>query len=266
MKEKILERPRLFFSFVSFLILWISGTAAFSTSPAGSIFLIVIPVIVIIILVLLIFRGDKKYSKVFNQLHYHCLPEAFITEVRILLQTELEKETPKDIDLLHLYLSIGFYAAGKFEKAMETLEKIEVSRHHNDSGFLADYFHCRFLVSLETGRQDTAWDSLVNMREAVTGVKKQRELYRKMYDEDIHMLNVARGDYEGAEEVFKDMFERGQTNYDRSFASYRLGGVYKHLGKDTDAKDAYEYVLAWGNKLYIAGRSAEILGIKGWEP
>jgi tetratricopeptide (TPR) repeat protein len=267
MKEKILEKPKSFFMFVTILIIWTIFAVTFLSSLKGSFFLIIIPAIVIILLVLLLFRGDKKYRKLLDLLHEHCMPTAYIIEARNLLRLEQEKKRPKNEDALRLYLSDGLYAAGKFEKAMKTLEDINISRHRENAGFSSDYYHRRFLISLGMEKEDTAWDSLAKMRETVTYIKNRskRELNTKMYNEDIHIFNAVKGDYKGAEETFREMLERGQTNYERSFASYQLGGVYKHLKKEAEAEDAYKYVLAWGNKLYIAGRSAEILGLNGWE-
>lgn len=221
---------------------------------------------VIIVLLLPMFTKENKYDKLLLLLYHDCYPSDYIREARYLLNLEQTKERSRDENMLEVLLSTGLYAAGKFQEAKEILDSIKIVYHYKNAAFLANYFHRRFLISLEIERYDTSWGYLGKMRKALEDIKnhKSQQMFTRMYNEDMHILNMTQGDYEGAETVFKDMFNRGRTNYERSFASFLLGGLYKRLGREAEAKDAYKYVLMCGNKLYIADKAAEILGPRRW--
>jgi tetratricopeptide (TPR) repeat protein len=243
-----------------FLIVVLNGTRETSHLMG----LIVLSVIIAFIL-LLVFKHNNKYEMVLALLYHFCMPERFITKIQNILTEEERKKRPKDKYRLLLYLAKGYYAAGKFQEAMDTINGIELFYHYKNAGYIAGYFHNKFLISLELERQDIAWGSLVKMREAIINIKKRKfqDQYTRLYTEDIHILNVEKGNYEGAEEMFISMFKRGQTNYECSFASFLLGVVYAHLGNEDDAKFYYKYVVEYGNKLYIADKAAELLRVKG---
>lgn len=212
-------------------------------------------------------RRKNHFGNILALLHHYCHPSYFVTKIHTLLKAEESKAQSKSIVPLRLYLGIGLYACGRFQEAMKTLEGIEFCYHYKNAGFIARYFHFKFLIALEIERQDVAWGSLVNMRQALANIRKRKALriFSTIYNEDMHILNVVRNQCEGAEEVLQGMLARSQSNYERSFASYQLGELYRQLGKEAEAKDAYMDVLAYGNKLYIAGKSAERLGLNGWE-
>lgn len=267
--QRFLKRPRQFFLLNLMIILWtfyIVRAFTVASNLRENIYLIVLLSIPIVLLLLSFFGRDNKYKKLLALLYHYCQPRAYLTEARNLLRLEEEKKKPKDKNKLLFFIANGLYAAGNFQEAMDIINSFDIFYHYKNAVFIANYFHRKFLISLELERQDIAWGSLVKMKEALMNIRKRKSLslFTRVYMEDMHILNVVRGNYTGAEGIFKGMFDNGQSNYERSFASFLLGGVYAQLGNEEKAKYFYEYTVEYGNKLYIAGKAAEILGLKGW--
>ncbi len=209
--------------------------------------------------------GTDKYRKLKELLYRDCSPEVFVKEARTMLREESEKKRPKNMFMLNLYIAEGLYAAGKFQESSDTLVASVPSMQKACAKMEAvRWNHLFFLNCMELGKPDTARKALFGMKQALGELKpgKAAVLYERVYNEDARALAISEGDYEGAEQAFREMHLNALSNYEMVYAAFMRAKIYKHLGKDKQAEEFFGYVVQNGNTLYIADKAAEYLGMK----
>ena len=89
--------------------------------------------------------------------------------------------------------------------------------------------------------------------------KALRTIYYTTYTEKLFLLNMAKGDYGGAEQIFTVQYYREDTMYAKVKAVFTLGRIYLHEGRTKDAESAFQYVIEHGNKLSLVQEAKQRL-------
>ena len=94
--------------------------------------------------------------------------------------------------------------------------------------------------------------ALANLHDSVDALKGDK-LYgmalRQSQIDDIR-LEMVNGHFENAEKTYRNVFDNAKSNFERASAMLRLGETYQHYDRNEEAREAFEYVVAHGNKLY----------------
>ena len=162
-----------------------------------------------------------------------------------------------------LNLSSGYLAIGDLQKTMQIFNS-NLEFKKNRAGILNKvfYFNNSCVYCLQGCDIANAEIMLEHMLEGLNHEKfpkQQYDYYYNRYIEKQYVLNMLKGNYTGAEEVFSIQFNREKTKLGKVTAKYHLGRVYLHLNKLDAAVAAFEYVVSNGNKTYYVGKSLEFL-------
>lgn len=266
MKQATLKH-RLILCLLLIAILWIflivrifTDALNFAFNLAALIFLSACDAAITVYLV----KDSGKYRKLNELLERDCNPEAFVAEIRAAMDREAERKRPGDRQKLSIYLAGGLYAWGRFQEALDALITAEPStRGAYGKADTVRWHHYLLLVCLKLGKPDTAAKAAADLKQALgsMGNGSKARLLRRKYDEDLCLLEMAEGNFEGAEDVFREAFLRAQSNYERVSAAYNRASVYEHLGRDAQAREFYAFVAKNGNGLFITKKAAERLGL-----
>lgn len=265
MNQATLKR-RLIICLIIILILLVFYIVKAATSPSGlasNYFAIALLGVGAAVILAFFNNGSDKYRKLYELLERDCNPEAFMMEAGNVLKQETGRRNPRGRFRLILYIAESMYAAGKYQEAVDTLISAEPSTQQaSASADVVRWYHLLFLACLELGKLDSATKSLAGMKAALDALRagNAASIYARRYNEDTHILAMAEGKPQGAEDVFREMFLTARTNYERVFAAFMRGKVCRQLGKDSEAAEYFGYVIQNGGKLYIAKLAAEYMG------
>lgn len=236
---------------VAAYILFFNNLPVFHTYPALMFlyFLIVIPLLYVAVPL----YARTLASRINGILFDDCDPAPYIGIYEDIVAEFKNMNQPRMLPNLQISLSAGLAAAGRYSEAYETLKQCSVygnSRASNISRVV--YYNNLISVCIKLGVADEAEDSLDSMIKSIALLKqKDYKKYERHLKRAQYIVNIARGVYDYAEKAFTNFFETSQNNFERAASKFSLASVYAHFGDIPRAKEALEYVIAYGNKLHI---------------
>jgi tetratricopeptide (TPR) repeat protein len=116
--------------------------------------------------------------------------------------------------------------------------------------FIFHHNHFTNFISLKMMGQ--AQQALLWLYDSMSAEKNGKLLnrMRRHYRQDYYLFEMENGRFDDAESVFQDMFDSAHDNYMRVYAMLALGRIHAHFRQIDRACQAFEYVIAHGNKLY----------------
>lgn len=204
----------------------------------------------------------RKYKKLNNLLLEKCDPPQYINALDKLLR----KRVPAALRTgLLLNLSTGFLSLRDAENAGRILCSITCFPNTRvNAANKVVYYSNFFTMSLYGGNVQNAALSLDYMKYALADGRikgKDRQKSAITFQQDFLVFNVRNGNLEGAEQNFIEWFRNADTMFSKVNAQFSLGEVYLHSNKPDEARAAFAYAAEHGNKLYIAQKAREYLGI-----
>ena len=201
----------------------------------------------------------KINNKIVEILTQKCDPYEFI----IRYEKILKKPIGNMRTWVLLNLSSGYLTIGDLQKTIQIFDS-NLEFKNNRAGILNKfiYFNNACAYCLQGYDIANAEIMLENMLESLKHEKfpkQQYDHYYNFYIEKQYAINVSKGNYTGAEEVFSIQFNREKTQLGKVAAKYNLGRVYLHLNNLEAAVVAFEYVVSNGNKTFYVGKSLEFL-------
>ena len=196
-----------------------------------------------------------------------CDPYEFIERYEKVLKRRIGKART----FVLISLSSGYLTAGNSQKAKQILDSVsKVS--NNKAGILNKtcYFNNLCSYYLQVNDITNAESMLENMLEVLKNEKYPKQNYDLVYNFYIgkqYLINIAKGNYTGAEEVFSIQFNREKNKLGRVVAKYHLGKVYLNFNKLEEATEAFEYVVNNGNKTCYVDEAIDFINqCKAGEP
>lgn len=191
-----------------------------------------------------------------------CDPEKFLGAVYASMPPGRPKR-PQYIWTMLLYE--GHYAAGRYADALDELIFLSGSKRGLTNSFQKAGYQLNLAeVSTALGKLEEAGQALERCKLIFEHDKiyaKLKDSLQKTYRFELYKQQVAQSNDNGAEAVFKERFAEAQHEYNRVGAKYHLALFFQHTGKAEKAKEAFEYVVAHGNRLHIAALAREQLGL-----
>ena len=204
--------------------------------------------------------ATKIYSKVHKILIDECNPIKFIE-----IMDKAMRRRPIGIykTIILLNLSTAYWSLNNEVASKMILDGIVHFPHHKlGLDCRITYFNNLFYVFLSNNDLQNAEDVLNNIKITINDkhiAKANRDAWMTIYTEKLCMLNMAKGNYEGSEQIFCSMFERAKCMLTKIYAKFELGKIYLHYERKGEAKEAFEYVIEHGNKLYMVQEAKQYL-------
>jgi tetratricopeptide (TPR) repeat protein len=234
---------------------------------AGDVVLLVlIPLVIFLFARLYVIQ--RRFLKVNELLFDQCDPEAYLEATRQLLSQAEKRGQTVNIQALRINVNAGLQAAGRYQEALASMPDASQFKNNRIGRMLRVVFHHNnfeafvALGNLEQAEMALAW--LNDALPALKGSSKQTERSRLMARMDEALLAMARGRFDGAEAVFQEAIDKAQNNYQRVSSVLELGRIHAHFGRAEQAREAFGYVIAHGNKLFaVAEAQKELEALAG---
>jgi tetratricopeptide (TPR) repeat protein len=166
-------------------------------------------------------------------------------------------------EMYWLWFAEGIIASGKYDEALDILQDLAaVNPEKDETLYKLLYQHdlCSVYLSLgDAGKASRHFGQFEGIFNTLN--QRGKRAWETRRGCLLCRLDIAKGVYDGAEIVFTDAYDSAETSFDCVNAMYFLGQVYQHNGDTVRAKEAFEYVIEHGSKLYIAEESKERLAL-----
>jgi tetratricopeptide (TPR) repeat protein len=246
----LLEKMTLISAITSLIGTSILGIATITTGGSFALFLTYTFLLAVLLIIAVIVSMVIINNKILNTIGMECDPEKCIK----LLKARMKNSNKTGKQLTLLKISVCLIAAGKIDEAVDIIQKLgEFS--NNRMGNYARYVLCNnwFEIYMHRSNYQLAWKSLEKMNEMLDLSKFYSfEIlkFRNMYIGNTLTLSIEQGNYENTEIFFTQLFDGTKTNSGKVEAKFILGKIYMLSGELDNAKEAFNYVINKGNKLY----------------
>jgi len=203
--------------------------------------------------------ANKLNNEILDMLSQKCDPHGFIEKyVEILCRRIGNSRT-----YVLLNLSSGYLSSGDMLKAKRILDSVE-NFTNSRAGTLNKtcYYNNLCFYYLNIDDIANAEIMLNNMLEVLKNEKFPKQQYDGLYNLYVNKqfaINMAKGNYSGAEEWFFISFNREKSLLDKVIAQYQLGRIYLHFERFEEAEKAFNYVIDNGNTTHYVAKSHEFL-------
>ncbi|MEM5768194.1 MAG: tetratricopeptide repeat protein [Bacillota bacterium] len=203
---------------------------------------------------------QRRYKKASNLLSQQCDPDAFIEKMQKFLDKATQDRKTDSICVFRISLNSGLCAAGRFDEALSVMPDPSLIKKASLINQV-HYHHNNFITYLHLGKSNQAELALAWLRDSLITLKntKLRGLFSQHYQNDLIIFAVSKGNFDGAETAFQDQFVRAKNKLERVAAKFNQGRVHAHFGRTDEAREAFEYVLAHGNKLHVVSLARKAL-------
>lgn len=205
--------------------------------------------------------AQKHFRQINRILLEECDPEKYMSAMRDTLGTARNNRKPSFLLVMMAYS--GLYESGRYEDALARLQSIKIAKRKSARQRAVCYSELSE-VYIALGRLNEAEDALNQcfavIDHGLTNPRVRQQL-KESYARSAAILSMARGCYDGAESIFETAFAEAKCEYSRVHARYWLGLIYRYLGEDDKAKEAFAYVAEHGNRLHFAEVAREHLGL-----
>ena len=204
----------------------------------------------------------KLMRAVDSILYEECDPCKFVAEYERFLP-----KTPENIiPFMYLMICNGCLLAGDIESAKKYIDQIKGFPKNKAKNALYRLVHYSNMVGYSSSFEDwVATDNwLEKMKEilddSANGIKPNlRDGFRLTYISQLYAVNISKGEFEGAEEVFLADINTSKSKISKVLSQHRLGKVYLHFNRLDEAKAAFEYVITNGNTTGCVTEAKELL-------
>ncbi len=212
------------------------------------------------------FLKNFKFKKIDNLLSEQCDPDAYIEKTQKLLDKAHKRGNIAHTLVFRLNLNAGFGAAGRLEEALAVMPDPTLFKNDRNGRFGRVIFHHNnFVTLLNLGNMEQATLALAHLLDSLNALKRDKHYKMALHlsQFDIVRLEMANGQFGNAENTFRNMFDSAKSNIERVSAMLRLGETCQHYGRNEEAREAFEYVIAHGNKLYAVTLAKQHLSSMG---
>ncbi len=249
------------------LIMWLLLPSILWQEPLASdpVLLVLVPMYILCFVWLYVLQS--RFSKINALLFDLCDPEAYVEGIKQLLAKAEKRRQMLSIQTLRINLNAGLQAAGRYQEALASMPDASQFKDNRIGRTLrVVYHHNNFEAFFALGNMDQAQMALAWLNDALGSIQgggKQAEHFKLLGRMDEAQLAMARGCFDGAEEVMQESVDKAQNNYQRVSSMLELGRIHAHYGRTEQAREAFEYVVAHGNKLHAVTLAKQHLAAMG---
>lgn len=212
----------------------------------------------------LLLRVMKYQTEKINKIYTDdCDPQTFTAVCRDMLSKFSGMKRRINLSFVKINICAGLLGLGEYQEALQIMSGITLNTETKTGKIIATVYHNNICsVYIELGDLEKAMHHISEMQKALAGLKENNRI-KKIFDVRCRVLQarikMAEGNYDNAESVFTWAFDRMASENGRVGIKYTLGEVYLHNGDKERAREAFEYVVAHGNKLHIVEEAKKYL-------
>ena len=164
-------------------------------------------------------------------------------------------------------IATAFIEMGRYQDAFNQLSYV------NPSSFVkgfqavnnkAIYFNNLALIYIGIGDLQSAENVLVEMKKAIDDPKfqkmeKEKNCFLDLYTSKKMLIQIEKGNFEGAEQIFLMMLEKAKTNLQQVSASFHLARVYMNKGETEKAKRYLDFVIQYGGDMMYKSEALKMI-------
>ncbi len=208
----------------------------------------------------------RRIKEVGNLLSQQCDPDAYIEKTQRLLDKATKGGHTANTLMFRLNLSAGLSAEGRFEEALAATPDTVLFKNDRN-GRLGRFTvnHNTYVAFLSLGNMEQAALALERLHDSLNALKDNKlyKMVQHLSQLDSIRFEMVNGHFENAENAYRNTFDKAKSNIERVSAMLRLGETYQHYGRNEEAREAFEYVIAHGNKLYAVTLAKQLLASMG---
>ncbi len=179
---------------------------------------------------------------------------------------ELEKLLPKAKDdvtknLLNLNLSAAYSDIGRDDFMAHYIFSVKITK--KTAAPHKFVYHCNlFSHYIHIGELELAEKELENAANVLPSPKikgRLKEMFAKHLELNKAELEMARGSFDGAEELFTASWNEAKTLREKVTTKYTLGKICEHYGRIDEARECYKFAVENGKGIRPAVEASERL-------
>lgn len=172
--------------------------------------------------------------------------------------------------MIKLNLSVAYLDLGEREKSLEMLLTVPTKFANNAAGatYRLTYYNNLAAVYLRLHNLEQAEQNLVLLKETLEYpglLKSSRDVFFDAYQSKQILLEMEKGNYEGAEEFFLGCLKKESPKLTRVYNHYYLADIYRHFGNKERERECLTFVTDnGGDSIYAfdADRRLELLKLE----
>lgn len=203
--------------------------------------------------------ATKNFNCIMDILQEECDPYKYIEHIIPLTQQKLQNNTKVTILLC---LASGYIDSGDTNQAKAVLSditKIGTSNMIN----LANICNIWTVLYLSENDTKNAQLALADLWRYINLIKsdKAKCLLTKTYNRQAAKINMFSNKIDGIEEIYKSQLESSETLIEKNILYFECALLYIKQNRIDEAKQALQFVIANGNKLYLVKQAKEKLAL-----
>lgn len=202
----------------------------------------------------------NEHNNLLTVINDECDPEKYLEIYKKIVKYDSDNFTAM---VSRCNLAAGYFGNGEFNEAVNVYETIDVEplNPQTQSVIILKEYNLTLIYLF---------------KDDIENAKKHYEIFKKVgdeFDKDIpfydnfvgmdkllsNRIKVFEGDYTDALHHFESQKEECPDNFQKVLNMYYLYEIYSRQGKENKVKDALNYIVENGNKLYIAKKAKELL-------
>ena len=205
--------------------------------------------------------ASKKNNNIVSLLNKECNPQLFINKYNKILKRN--KGALRQYVLLQL--SAGNLNLGDLQMARQMLDTAASCGFSNTKQSASNQFHyyqlmCSLFLSandIENAEKTLSYLKVSAQNPKMYPVNKNSTL--SLCTSLQFSINIEKGIYDGAEQFFNNAFDIASIPIEKVSNKFFLGKIYMYFNRTEEAKTAFEYVIANGNKIICVKKAQQFL-------
>jgi hypothetical protein len=202
----------------------------------------------------------RDYEHINRILTNDCDPERFINALS--KQFHINHMSHKGLyNAVMLNICTGLGAAGRYEEMRNALNQIVIPKGRRWLPHKFTYAHNLLVCCLELGDKDSSQKYMAEMKSILENEKFPKKLlqqYKEIYLQD-ECLRGINQDSSEEEQNLKERFSNAKNQIQKVAIQFSLGAFYLKQSEKEQARQAFNYVIDYGNKLAVVAKARKCL-------
>ena len=227
---------------------------------------LVVPFVSVVILSII---GNNRFNNLNKIRETNCNIAEFYNGLTELLSKckNPKKLNPQILNAFNLNIAVAFIDMGRYQDALNIL--MGIAPQSFGKGFTgaqgrAVLFNNLAFAYIGLGDLESAEKLLVEMKKAIDDPKlknmdKIKNQLFDLYTGKKMLIQIEKGNFEGAEQIFLMLLEKADNNMHQVYVSYNLARIYLNGGNTEKAKRYVDFVMQYGGDTVYKTELAKLL-------
>ena len=201
-----------------------------------------------------------RYIHIYKNFFEKCDPLKYIETV----QKEIDLNGNRSINItIKLDICVAYMELNRMDEAKEILDGI-FEFPDNDYGLINRklYYSSLLIYNISIhniAKAEAVFNEMMDFIKNSNLYKHHLIDYDSVYKTYFNKLELLKGHYDGMEQYYMSQLKANDFMLNKVNTKSTLGKIYMHYNKTEEAKEAFEYVVQHGNKLYAVQKAKQYL-------